>query len=87
MVHSNCKKQGLLPLTFANPEDYDKVQPSDIVSLKGVEQLAEGSKITMQLKSKDGSTKDIELVHSFNAGQIEWFKAGSALNLMGKTSK
>lgn len=81
------KKQGLLALTFANPEDYEKVQPTDFVDLVGVEQLAPGSKVTLVCKHKDGSKDEIELAHTFNEGQIEWFKAGSALNLMGKSAK
>lgn len=62
---TNCKKQGLLPLTFSNEADYDKVQPTDKVDLIGVKELAEGSKITLRLKHKDGSTEDVELSHSF----------------------
>lgn len=67
---TNLKKQGLLALTFKNPEDYEKVQPTDFVDLKGIKDLAEGSTVTMVLKHKDGSKEEIELVHSFNAGQV-----------------
>jgi len=81
---TNCKKQGLLPLTFSNEADYDRVKPDDKVDLIGVKELAPGSKITMRLKHKDGKTEDIELSHSFNAGQIEWHRAGSALNRMAE---
>ncbi|KAK9900703.1 aconitate hydratase [Cystobasidium minutum MCA 4210] len=81
---TNLKKQGMLPLNFADPADYDKVQPTDFIDLIGVEKLAPGSKVTMVCKHKDGSKDEIELTHTFNEGQIEWFKAGSALNLMGK---
>ncbi|CEH13783.1 aconitate hydratase [Ceraceosorus bombacis] len=84
---TNCKKQGLLPLTFKNEADYDKVQPEDHVDLKGVKELAEGSTITLVAHHKDGSVDEIPLVHSFNPGQIEWFKAGSALNLMAAKAK
>ena len=70
----------MLPLTFAKPEDYEKVQPTDFVDLSGIETLTPGSKVTLTLKHKDGSKDDIELAHSFNEGQFEWFKAGSALN-------
>lgn len=78
---TNCKKQGLLPLTFSSEKDYDRVQPTDKVDLIGVKELAPGSKITMRLTHKDGSNEDIELSHSFNAGQIEWHRAGSGLSI------
>lgn len=81
---TNCKKQGMLPLTFTDPADYAKVRPDDRIDLEGITELAEGSQVTMVAKHKDGSVDKIPLSHSFNAGQIEWFKAGSALNLMGK---
>jgi aconitate hydratase len=79
---TNLKKQGLLALTFANPDDYDKVQPEDKVTIKGLESFAPGKNLTMTVKHKDGGSDDIELAHSFNEGQIAWFKAGSALNLV-----
>ncbi|WFD30609.1 aconitate hydratase [Malassezia sp. CBS 17886] len=79
---TNCKKQGLLPLTFKDPSDYELVQPKDLVSLEGVKEIAPGSTITMVCKHPDGTEDRIPLQHSFNDNQIEWFKAGSALNLM-----
>ncbi|BHF78873.1 aconitate hydratase [Sparganum proliferum] len=79
---TNLKKQGMLPLTFANPSDYDKVQPSDTVSLVGLAGLAPGKPLTCRLRHADGSTEDIQLLHTFNENQIKWFKAGSALNQM-----
>ena len=79
---TNLKKQGMLALTFADPADYDKVQPSDKVSILGLESFAPGKNLTLLLKHSDGSTDQISLAHSFNEGQIEWFKAGSALNLV-----
>ncbi|KAK0525278.1 Aconitate hydratase mitochondrial [Tilletia horrida] len=81
---TNLKKQGMLALTFKDPKDYDKVQPTDFVDLEGVTEFAPGSTITLVAKHKDGSTDKIPLVHTYNAGQIEWFKNGSALNLMAK---
>ncbi|KAH8928838.1 mitochondrial aconitate hydratase [Atractiella rhizophila] len=84
---TNLKKQGMLPLNFANPADYDKVQPDDKVSLLGITELAPASKVTMRLEHPDGSKEDVELTHTFNEGQIEWFKAGSALNKMGEAHK
>uniref|UniRef100_A0A915N464 Aconitate hydratase, mitochondrial n=1 Tax=Meloidogyne javanica TaxID=6303 RepID=A0A915N464_MELJA len=79
---TNLKKQGLLPLTFVNPADYDKVRPDDRVSLIELNTLAPGKKVKCVLKHKDGSKDVIELQHTLNEGQIEWFKAGSALNRM-----
>lgn len=61
----------MLPLNFANPEDYEKVQPTDHVDLVGIEKLAPGSKVTMVCKHKDGSKDEIELTHTFNEGQSE----------------
>ncbi|KAH8548549.1 aconitate hydratase [Umbelopsis sp. PMI_123] len=79
---TNLKKQGMLPLTFANPADYDKVQPEDKVDIVGLTDFQEGKPLTLRVHHKDGKTEDIKLNHTFNQGQIEWFKAGSALNLM-----
>jgi aconitate hydratase len=74
----------MLALTFADPADYDKVQPSDRVSILGLESFAPGKDLTLLAKHADGSTDQIPLAHSFNEGQIEWFKAGSALNLVSR---
>ena len=79
---TNLKKQGMLALTFVDPADYDKVQPSDKVSILGLETFSPGKDLTLRIKHEDGTSEDISLAHSFNEGQIEWFKAGSALNLM-----
>ncbi|KAI9314043.1 aconitate hydratase [Dichotomocladium elegans] len=83
---TNLKKQGMLPLTFANPADYDRVQPDDRVDIVGLTEFKEGKPLTLRLHHKDGKTEDITLNHTFNAGQIAWFKAGSALNLMREQS-
>lgn len=72
----------MLPLTFANPSDYDKVQPSDRISIVGLKTFAPGKPLKAVLKHKDGSKDEIPLNHTFNEQQIEWFKAGSALNRM-----
>ena len=84
---TNLKKQGMLPLTFANPADYEKVQEADLVSLINLAKLAPGKQVTCVLKHADGSEDKIQLNHTYNAEQIEWFKAGSALNLMKKLDK
>jgi aconitate hydratase len=81
---SNLKKQGILPLTFANPADYEKVRDGDRLSLTGLAQLTPGQPIHMLLKHSDGATDEVALNHSLNREQIEWFKAGSALNHMRK---
>ena len=77
----------MLPLTFANPDDYDKIQPDDKVDLKCTE-LAVGKPITMVVHPADGGKPyDVTLNQTFNEGQIEWFKNGSALNTMAKAAK
>jgi aconitate hydratase len=79
---TNLKKQGILPLTFANPADYDKVQEQDKISLVGLEKLAPGAPVQGILDHGGGKRDTIELRHSLTAEQIGWFKAGSALNLL-----
>jgi aconitate hydratase len=81
---TNLKKQGMLPLTFANPADYEKVREADLVDIVGLTTLAPGKPLTAVLKHEDGTSESIVLNHSFNAEQIEWFKAGSALNVLKK---
>jgi aconitate hydratase len=77
---TNLKKQGMLPLTFANPADYDRIQPSDRLSLLELADLAPGRQVKCQILHADGSAETILLNQSMNEQQIEWFKAGSALN-------
>ncbi|XP_047107425.1 aconitate hydratase, mitochondrial-like [Schistocerca piceifrons] len=77
---TNLKKQGLLPLTFADPADYDKIKPTDKISLVGLKDLAPGKPVTAELKHVDGTKEQIQLNHTLNEQQIQWFKAGSALN-------
>lgn len=79
---TNLKKQGMLPLTFANPSDYDKITPNDTISLVDLKSLAPGKPVRCIIKHEDNSTEEILLNHTMNEGQIEWFKAGSALNRM-----
>ena len=83
---TNLKKQGMLPLTFDNPDDYDKVREDDKIDLD-VKGIAPGSQIKMTLKHSDGTTDEVMLNHTMNKQQIDWFKVGSALNLMAKTKK
>ena len=79
---TNLKKQGILALTFANPSDYEKIQEDDKISLVGLQSLAPGALVKMVIKHSSGTTEEISLKHSYNAEQIKWFKAGSALNLI-----
>ncbi|KAI7084755.1 Aconitate hydratase [Hortaea werneckii] len=80
---TNLKKQGMLPLTFDNPADYDKIQPDDKVDVMCTE-LAVGKPVTLKVHPANGSAYDVKLNHTFNESQIEWFKNGSALNTMAK---
>jgi len=79
---TNLKKQGVLGLTFANPEDYDKIEHDSKVSIKGLDKFAPGVDLTLEIKNPDGSVINAPLKHTFSENQIEWFKAGSALNLI-----
>lgn len=79
---TNLKKQGMLALTFANPSDYDLIQEDDTIDILGLTEFAPGKPLTVKLTHKDGSTDEISVNHTYNAGQIGWFKAGSALNLI-----
>ena len=77
---TNLKKQGLLPLNFKNIADYDTINPDDKIDILGLTKLAPGKNLIMRVHPKNGKVWDCELTHTFNAEQIEWFKAGSALN-------
>jgi len=79
---TNLKKQGMLPLTFNDKADYDKIQTGDKVSITGLKTFAPGVPLTLVIKKADGTTHECKLNHTFNPEQIEWFKAGSALNKM-----
>lgn len=71
-----------MPLTFANPDDYNKIQPSDKISLLNLAKFAPGQSVQCEIKHSDGTKETIQLKHTFNKNQIDWFKAGSALNRM-----
>ncbi|HJY63245.1 MAG TPA: aconitate hydratase [Ignavibacteria bacterium] len=83
---TNLKKQGILPLTFANPADYDKVKEDDRINLD-VKNIAPDKQVKMTLKHSDGTTDEVMLDHTMNKQQIDWFKVGSALNLIAKGKK
>jgi aconitate hydratase len=79
---TNLKKQGMLALTFANKADYDKILEDDNFDIVGLTTFAPNVPLTVVLHHKDGSTEEITVNHSFNEQQIEWFKAGGALNVI-----
>jgi aconitate hydratase len=79
---SNLKKQGILPLTFVDPADYDKVREGDRISVLGLAKLAPGGDLTAVLHHAGGGEDRIAVRHTLNAEQIHWFKAGSALNVI-----
>ncbi len=80
---TNLKKQGVLALTFANPSDYDKIREDDVITIK-LHNFIPGEMLDLSIKHKDGSIEEIKVKHTYNEKQIEWFKAGSALNLIAK---
>lgn len=81
---TNLKKQGMLPLTFADTADYDKISPEDRISLVDLANLTPGKPVTMKVTKQDGVVVEVTLNHTFNDEQLEWFKAGSALNKIKK---
>lgn len=81
---TNLKKQGMLALTFANKEDYEKIQENDKIDIVGLTTFSPGKPLTVVLKHADGSVDEITVNHTYNDQQIEWFKAGGALNIIRK---
>ena len=81
---TNLKKQGMLALTFADKADYDKIQEDDSIDIIGLTNFAPGTPLTVVLTHKDGTTDTIHANHTYNQQQIEWFKAGGALNIIRK---
>lgn len=84
---TNLKKQGMLPLTFEDPADYDRISGSDKISILGLKDFQPGKPLTVRVKKADGTSFDIKVKHTFNEDQIAWFKAGSALNRMAEVTK
>jgi aconitate hydratase len=84
---TNLKKQGMLALTFANESDYDKIREDDTFDITDLNAFSPDTPLTISLKHSDGTTDTIKANHTYNAGQIKWFKAGSALNLMAQDDK
>lgn len=81
---TNLKKQGMLALTFNDKSDYDKIQEDDVINIEGLTSFAPETPLTIVLQHKDGSEDKIVVNHTYNAQQIEWFKAGGALNIIRK---
>jgi len=77
---TNLKKQGMLALTFADKNDYDKVREDDKISILGLTTFSPGKNLIILLQHSDGTSEQFEALHTYNSAQIEWFKAGSALN-------
>jgi aconitate hydratase len=81
---TNLKKQGMLALTFANKSDYDKINENDSISIIGLSTIEPGKPLTIKLEHAQGAVEQFQVNHTYNQNQIEWFKAGSALNLIAK---
>jgi aconitate hydratase len=79
---TNLKKQGVLALTFVNPADYNLIQEKDLLTIRGLQGIAPGQNLVLEAKHADNTVSKIEVKHTYNAEQIKWFKAGSALNLI-----
>jgi aconitate hydratase len=79
---TNLKKQGIVPLTFVNPADWEKIGPKDRIAVRGLKQLAPGSKVTLLVSHDAGGSSEIPCQHSFTVEELLWFKAGSAMNTM-----
>jgi aconitate hydratase len=83
---TNLKKQGILPLTFVNKSDYNKILEHDKLSIIGLDEFSPDKNLEVIISHIYGSEEIIEVKHTFNHSQIEWFKAGSALNLIRKSN-
>ena len=83
---TNLKKQGVLALTFSDPSDYEKIKEDDTFDILGLKTFSPNKPLTLNIKHINGSSDLAILNHTFNVNQIEWFKAGSALNLISKNA-
>lgn len=79
---TNLKKQGMLALTFADKADYDKIREDDVIDILGLTTFAPGKQLTIRLNHADGKSEQFPVNHTYNENQIEWFKAGGALNII-----
>jgi aconitate hydratase len=81
---TNLKKQGMLALTFANKDDYEKIKEDDTIDIIGLKDFTPNVPLSIVLHHSDGTKEEIKANHSYNAQQIEWFKEGAALNIIKK---
>ncbi|MFP4622003.1 MAG: aconitate hydratase [Bacteroidales bacterium] len=84
---TNLKKQGILALTFADKQDYDRIREDDTIDVLGMDRFMPGESLTIRINHEDGTGETFPVNHSYSDQQIEWFKAGSALNLIAKQQK
>jgi aconitate hydratase len=84
---TNLKKQGMLALTFANEADYDKIQEDDSIHIVGLGSFSPDKSLTIELVHSNGATESFAVNHTYNEQQIEWFKAGGALNIIRASVK
>ncbi len=84
---TNLKKQGVLTLTFRDKEDYNKIREDDRIDITGLNKFTAGKPLTVTLNHADGTKEKFAANHSYNEAQIEWFKAGSALNIIRKSHR
>lgn len=87
IAETNLKKQGVLVATFAEPEDYERIREDDILTICGLHHFKPGQPLTLEIMHSDGAKETVSLVHSYSENQIDWFKAGSALNHMKSLEK
>jgi aconitate hydratase len=78
---TNLKKQGMLAITFAYPADYDKIKEDDVIDIIGLKDMAPGKPLTVILHHANEKSEEFSVNHTYNKNQIEWFRAGAALNL------
>lgn len=84
---ANLKKQGVLALTFSDPADYDRVRADDAVDIVGLAELAPGRPVKVVLHHADGTSDEVITTHTMSEEHIEWFNAGSALNLLAAQTR
>jgi len=84
---TNLKKQGMLALTFANKDDYNKILEDDTVDILGLTSITPGKNLTVVVHHQNGTSEQFEVIHTYNENQLDWFKAGSALNLIKQNNK
>ena len=82
LAETNLKKQGMLPLTFVDTSDYDKIREDDVIEIQGLTEFKSGQPLFVELNHIDGTVESFPVNHTFSEGQIAWFRAGSALNII-----